>query len=108
MTGPTSGWSPEQGPRPPRPGWAQIVGQWPLALVLVGVASGVLWAGLGHWKRGTFVIGAAFALGTVLRAVLPNERVGLLGVRTRLVDVACLGVLALGIIILVLVVPPQV
>ena len=44
----------------------------------------------------------------MLRAVLPNERVGLLGVRTRLVDVACLGVLALGIIILVLVVPPQV
>ena len=56
---------------------------------------------------GTFLIGATFALGTLLRAVLPADRVGLLGVRSRAVDVACLGVVAAGIIALVLVVPPQ-
>ena len=104
---PEPGWSPEQGPRAPRPWWAQIAGQWPLALVRVGSAAGVLWAGSGHWKRGTFLIGATFALGTLLRAVLPADRVGLLGVRSRAVDVACLGVVAAGIIALVLVVPPQ-
>lgn len=100
-------WSPAQGPRPPRPWYQLLVGQWPLALVLLAVAVGVAWAGLGHWKRGSTVIGAAFWLGTLLRAVLPERRVGLLGVRSRAVDVACLGALGAGIIALTLVVPPQ-
>lgn len=100
-------WTPDQGPRPPRPWYAQIAGQWPLALVLLGVAVGLVWAGLGHWKRGSFTIGAAFALGMALRAVLPADKVGLLGVRSRAIDVGCLGVLAVGIIVLSLIVPPQ-
>ena len=54
------------GPRAPRPWWALVVGQWPLAVTLLGVAAGVGWAGIGHWKRGSFTVGAAFALGMVL------------------------------------------
>lgn len=104
---PDARWAPSQGPRPPRPWYALVAGQWPLAVVLAGVAAGVLWAGTGHWKRGSFLVGATFALATVLRAALPSSRVGLLCVRSRVVDVACLGVLATGIIMLTLVVPPQ-
>lgn len=100
-------WAPTQGPRPPRPWYALIAGQWPLAVVLSGVAAGVLWAGTGHWKRGSFLVGATFALATVLRMALPAKWVGLLGVRSRLVDVVCFGVLAAGIVMLTLVVPPQ-
>ncbi|MFV0453327.1 MAG: DUF3017 domain-containing protein [Propioniciclava sp.] len=80
--------------------------QWPLALVLLGAGGGLLWAGLGHWKRGSFLIGVSFLLGTVLRAVLPDARAGLLRVRTRMIDAACLGVLGVGIVVLSLVVPP--
>ena len=104
---PKEHWAPEVGPRPPRPWYAQIAGQWPLALVLLGVGAGVVWAGLGHWKRGSFLIGVTFLVGTVLRALLPPERVGLLGVRRRWVDVACLGLLGVGIVVLSLVVPPR-
>lgn len=108
MTEPSrAAWVPEQGPRPPRPWYAQIIGQWPLALVLAGVAAGVAWAGIGHWKRGSFLIGCTFALGALLRAVLPADRVGLLGVRSRAVDVCCLTALAVGIVVLALLVPPR-
>lgn len=100
-------WSPAQGPRPPRPWYRLVAGQWPLALVLLAIAVGVAWVGLGHWKRGSTVIGAAFVLGTLLRAFLPEKQVGLLGVRTRAVDVACLAALGVAIVALALVVPAQ-
>ena len=95
------------GPRPPRPWYQQIAGQWPLAVTLLGLASGVLWAGSGHWLRGTVLIGATFMLATVLRLVLPERLVGLLGVRSRIVDAACLALLGAGIIAAALIVPPQ-
>lgn len=102
-----SPWSPAQGPRPPRPWYQLVVGQWPLAVVLLGVLAGVVWAGTGHWRRGTTLIGATFLLATVLRAVLPAARVGLLDVRGRWVDVTCLALVGAGIVILALVVPPD-
>lgn len=100
-------WSPAQGPRPPRPWYWLIAGQWPLAVVLMGVGTGVVWAGLGHWKRGSFLVGVAFVLATALRAALPEDRVGLLGVRRRWVDVVCLALLGGGIVVLSLIVPPR-
>ena len=67
-------WSPAQGPRPPR-SWPRLVaGQWPLAVLLFGVSAGVLWAGVGHWKRGSFLIGVTFLVGTVLRTFLAEDR----------------------------------
>lgn len=100
-------WDHSQGPRAPRP-WPQLVlGQWPLAVVLLTVAAGVAWAGLGHWKRGSFVIGVGFCIGFALRLLLPEAKVGLLGVRARWVDLICLGVFGLGTLALALVVPPQ-
>lgn len=100
-------WSLEQGPRPPRPWYQQIAGQWPLAVVLLAVSGAMLVVGLGHWKRGSFLLGVTFLLAAVLRLALPEERVGLLAVRTRAVDVACLAVLGVGIVVLALVVPPR-
>ncbi|MFT3875410.1 MAG: DUF3017 domain-containing protein [Propioniciclava sp.] len=100
-------WDHSQGPRAPRPWYQLVAGQWPLAVVLVTVSAGVAWAGLGHWKRGSFLIGMGFCAGLVLRAFLPEAKVGLLGVRARWVDLICLGVLGVGIIVLSLIVPPQ-
>ncbi len=100
-------WSIDQGPRAPRPWWQLVLGQWPLFVVLMGVSVGLAWVGLTHWRRGSFVIGVSFLVGMVLRAFLPADRVGLLGVRRRLVDVVCLGLLGVGIVVLALIVPPQ-
>lgn len=99
----------EQGgnlPRPPRPWYAQIAGQWPLFVTLLGVSVGLAVTASGHWKRGTTLVGAAFVAATLLRLLLPERRVGLLGVRSRAVDTACLAVLGVGILVLALVVPP--
>lgn len=93
-------------PRPPRPWWAQIAGQWPLFITLVGVAAGVAVTLTGHWKRGTTLIGAAFVVATLLRMLLPPSRVGLLDVRSKWVDVACLAALGVGILVLAILVPP--
>lgn len=100
-------WDHSHGPRAPRPWYQLIGGQWPLAVVLATVAAGVVWAGAGHWKRGTFLIAIGFCVGFVLRATLPENKVGLLAVRERWIDLICLGVLGAGTIVLVLLVPPQ-
>ncbi len=94
-------------PRPPRPWYLQIAGQWPLFVTLVAITLGVAVTATGHWKRGTTVVGAAFVLATVLRLFLPERMVGLLHVRSRAVDVACLAVLGAGILVLALLVPAQ-
>jgi multisubunit Na+/H+ antiporter MnhB subunit len=54
---------------------------------------------LQHWRRGAAVIGGALLLAAALRAVLPNERAGLIALRGRGVDV--LLYCALGLVILV-------
>lgn len=94
------------GPRAPRPWYALIWGQWPLAVTLLGVGAGVGWVALGHWKRGSFLIGATFLVALALRTLLPERWIGLLGVRGRAVDAACLAVLGGGILLLSLIVPP--
>ena len=93
-------------PRPPRPWYAQVVGQWPLFLTLLGVAAGLAVTATSHWKRGTGLVGASFLLATLLRLFLPDRLVGLLGVRSRLVDTVTLAALALGTLVLALIVPP--
>ena len=40
----------------------------------------------GRWGRSSGVVGVAVLLGGVLRAALPSARVGLLAVRSRLID----------------------
>ncbi|HEY6422914.1 MAG TPA: DUF3017 domain-containing protein [Pseudonocardiaceae bacterium] len=48
-----------------------------------------------HWREGTVIIGGALLLAAGLRAVLPPERTGLLGIRRRSLDVLTYGVFGL-------------
>jgi hypothetical protein len=81
--------------------------QWPFLLVCAGVAAGLaVVVGLDRFRRGTLVVAAAVLLGAWLRALLPSDRVGLLRVRGRMVDVATLLVLGIGLSVVALVVPP--
>ena len=48
-----------------------------------------------HWREGTVIIGGTLLLAAGLRAVLPPERTGLLGIRRRALDVLTYGVLGL-------------
>lgn len=80
--------------------------EWPLILVLGTAIAGLAVVADNHFKRGTVIFGCALLLGTFLRAVLPEERAGLLKVRRKWIDVATLGFFAVATVTLAVVVPP--
>ena len=90
-------------PVPPARPWLE----WPLGLVLVGVATGLGIISTGHWRRGSFAFGAAVVGAGLLRAVLPPRVAGLLVVRSRWFDVIATLVAGAAIMVLSLIVPPQ-
>lgn len=92
--------------RPPKSFVQQVLGQWPLASVLAGVAAGLAVVAFGHWRAGSTLIGAAVTAGGLLR-LLPQTRVGLLAVRSRALDSIVLLGLGIGILVLAWVVPPD-
>lgn len=93
------------GPRPPRPWYGQVAGQWPMFVTLLGVASGLAVVTAGFWRRGSTMIGLTMLAAAVLR-LLPDRVVGLLKVRSRVADAAMLAVLGAGILVLAWVISP--
>jgi hypothetical protein len=81
--------------------------QLPYVLVLAGTALGLglMRAGGQAIRGGTLVIAGALLAGSLTRLVLPDGRVGLLGSRRRLADVAALTALGVGLLIAGLIVP---
>ncbi|PTM86851.1 DUF3017 domain-containing protein [Dietzia psychralcaliphila] len=74
--------------RPARLRWSQIRAQWPLALVLAGLAVALGFVMFERWRRGAFLLGLMALAAGVLRGVVPDERARLLGVRSKGFDVA--------------------
>jgi hypothetical protein len=70
----------------------------PFGAVLLVVLVGFLRVALQHWREGSVLIGAALLIASVLRAMVPPERVGLLAIRARTVDIVLYGVLGVLII----------
>jgi hypothetical protein len=80
---------------------------WPLLIVVIGVAAGLVVAIVGEdtWRLGCLIVGAFLGVGAVTRFALPPGEAGLLQVRGKAFDVAALGVASLAIIALAIVVP---
>ena len=68
----------------------------PFALVLLIAAAGMERVLTQHWRQGGVLLGGAMIVAALLRAILPTERVGLLAVRSRPIDVLCYG--AFGVV----------
>ncbi|MFB7503636.1 DUF3017 domain-containing protein [Streptomyces broussonetiae] len=79
--------------------------QWPLLVVLGGVALGLLLTSLDVFRWGTLLIGAALLAGAVMRWILPS--VGMLAVRSRFTDIATYGILGLAIVLLTMMAQPK-
>ena len=92
------------GERPPKTFVQQVLGQWPLASVLLGVLVGLIVVATSHWRTGSTLIGLSITMGGLFR-LLPNRRVGLLAVRNKAVDTAVLLVIGIGITVLAWAVP---
>ncbi|SRR5260370_5526420 len=89
-----------------RPGTRRVLNQLPYLVVLAGVVVGLatMRGTMQSVKGGTLVIAGALLAGAVARMLLPEGRAGMLGSRRRLVDVAALATLGVGLLIAGLVV----
>ena len=61
----------------------------PAALVAVIALVGMGLVLTQHWRRGAVLLGVALLVAAVLRMTVPAERVGLLAIRGKAVDVLC-------------------
>jgi hypothetical protein len=98
-----SGASTPSGPRVVVPAWLRA--EWPITVVLGGVAVGLVVAALAEFRSGTVLMAASVVFAAWLRLMLPHDRAGVLAVRRRPIDVVCLAGLGLALTVLALVVP---
>ena len=72
--------------------------QWPvLSVAAIGLVALVLVVA-GFWRRGALMIGIGVGVAAALRLVLPEDRVGVLAVRSRRLDVATMATLCTAVI----------
>lgn len=76
------------------PEWA------PAAIVLLIAAAGMTRVLTEHWRQGGVLLGGALLVAAALRVALPPERVGLLAIRSRVLDVVCYAVPGLVTVLL--------
>ncbi len=69
-------------------------------LVLGVLLAGLVTVAAGEWRTGVVMMGGGFGLAFAGRAVLPEERAGMLRVRRRYVDLTTLAICCGGILTL--------
>ncbi|MFG2002563.1 DUF3017 domain-containing protein [Spirillospora sp. NPDC048911] len=80
--------------------------QLPYAIVLCGVAGGLILCSLNYFRRGSLLVAAALLVAALARVILPVSQVGLLAVRSRFIDVCTLLLLGEMVAFIALSVPP--
>ncbi|GAA3245309.1 hypothetical protein GCM10017691_52300 [Pseudonocardia petroleophila] len=61
----------------------------PTGLVLLIAAAGMVRVLMEHWRQGGVLLGGALLVAATLRVALPPDEVGLLAIRSRVLDVVC-------------------
>lgn len=89
-----------------RPGDAErvrnrLTAHLPYGIVLAGVVAGLITVRGGNQavRGGTLVIAGALLAGALARLVLPERSAGMLASRRRLLDVAALAILGIGLLV---------
>jgi hypothetical protein len=85
-----------------RGGWLR---EWPIGLVMIGVAVSLLLIALDAFRYGSILLAASVLLAAFLRLLLPDHDAGLLAVRKKQIDVSVLVVLGVALSILAFWVP---
>jgi hypothetical protein len=80
--------------------------QWPLTVVLAGLVLSLAVVASDHFRRGSVLLSGFVVLAFLLRLVLSERQAGWLAVRSRPIDLACLGLLGVGVTLFSLIVPP--
>jgi hypothetical protein len=58
----------------------------PFAAVMIFVVTGMLRIVMYHWREGTVLIGGSLLLAALLRVVLSDEQIGLIAIRSKVID----------------------
>lgn len=69
--------------------------QWPILTVAAIFAVALVLVAAGFWRRGAFLIGVGVGVAAALRLVLPDDKAGLLVVRTKSLDFATMATIGL-------------
>jgi hypothetical protein len=80
-----------------------VLGELPLAVIISGVAAGLVVIALHHFRWGNLLIAGSLLAGALFRSVLPTRRAGLLAVRARFTDVVTMAVMGAGLLVLALI-----
>jgi len=80
-----------------------VLRELPLALIIGGVALGLVIIGLHHFRWGNLLIAGSLLAGAFFRLVLPTRRAGLLAVRSRFTDVVTMSAMGGSLMILALI-----
>ena len=83
----------------------RTIDQWPLALVLLGLAIALLVMTFYDFRVGSIMLGIAVLFGAALRTVLPRERAGLLAIRGRPIDLVTMYGLGVALTTVAVLVP---
>jgi hypothetical protein len=83
----------------------RAVDQWPLGLVLVGVACGLVVVAVGGFRAGSIIVAASLVFAAFLRAFLPRDAAGMLAIRRRGTDVVTMAALGLALAVVAFLVP---
>lgn len=73
--------------------------------VLGTVVVGLALVAAGVWRTGIVTMGCAFGVAFAARAVLPDERAGMLRIRRRFVDLTAMAICCGGMIVLAAIIP---
>ena len=73
-------------------------------VVTSALLAGLVVVAFGAWRSGVIVMGIAFGVAFAFRAVLPDDRAGMLRIRRRFVDLTTMGVCSAGMLVLSVVV----
>jgi len=102
---PVSSVEPQEQPVPIFGTAAWHLPQWPLILVLSGIALGMLVVMIDSFRRGVLVMAGSLVLAFFLRLVLTDRDAGMLKVRNRVIDAFVLGSFAVALVVFALWVP---
>lgn len=72
---------------------------------LIVVALGLVFLLLGWWRPGISLIAISFIVAAIARAVIPEDHVGMLGVRGRIFDIIWMSILGVSLGVLAIIVP---
>ena len=75
-----------------------IRAQWPIVTVAAIFAVALVLVAAGFWRRGALLIGIGVGVAAGLRLLLPEDRAGLLAVRSKSLDFATMTTLSVVMI----------